>query len=376
MPMLRASDPVCGAGASEIASEIANELSTPCSVAERYGELLGRSAAMRAVFEMLRRIEAVNVPTVLLVGESGTGKELVANAIHTNGPRRSAPYVEVDCAAVPDTLLESELFGHEKGSFTDARQLKRGLFEVAANGTLFLDEIGEMGLAAQAKLLRALETRRFKRVGGVTSLPLDAGIVAASNRDLRGEVKEGRFRADLFFRLNVVPISIPPLRARRDDIDVIAAHLVQKLGDTLGRRVDGISPGARALLHAYAWPGNVRELRNVLERAIILKRSDGAIDAADLSPELSMREAGSAPASVKAQFPLPPEGVNLVDVERALVEQALERAHGVRTHAAKLLGISRFALRYRLEKFGLLAASELDTDADPDVTVRATRATT
>ncbi len=315
-----------------------------------YERLIGEAPSMQKVFETLKRLESVDAPTVLVAGESGTGKDLVAQAIHARGPRKSKPYMEIDCAAMPETLIESELFGHEKGSFTDARQTKRGLFEVAAGGVIFLDEIGEMTLGTQAKLLRALENRRFKRVGGIAEIQLDAAVIAATNRDLKKEVKAGRFREDLFFRLNVVPLEIPPLRKRPQDIEAIALALVDRTSRELGRVIPGVSSEAIHALRAYPWPGNVRELRNVIERVVILKGDDSVIDLDELPAEV--RLAGTVQSS-GCPFELPPEGVDLAAVERGLVEQALTRTSGNQTQAAKLLGISRFALRHRIDRYGI-----------------------
>ncbi|MEZ4426030.1 MAG: sigma-54 dependent transcriptional regulator, partial [Gemmatimonadota bacterium] len=237
-----------------------------------YGEFIGASACLAPLFEALERLERVDAPTVLVTGESGTGKDVVARAIHAHGPRRNGVFVEVDCASLPEQLIESELFGHERGAFTDAKSMKRGLFELAAGGVVFLDEIGEMKPATQAKLLRALENRTFRRVGGVAPIPLNASVVAATNRDLRREVEVGGFREDLFFRLNVIPIHVPPLRERPDDVPALVAHFLDRFSNTLGRRVEGASRDAMTLLKAYGWPGNVRELRNVLERIVLLGR--------------------------------------------------------------------------------------------------------
>ena len=315
-----------------------------------YERLIGTSPAMLKVFETLKRLEHVDAPTVLISGESGTGKDLVAQAIHARGPRRTKPYMEIDCAAMPETLIESELFGHEKGAFTDARTSKRGLFEVAAAGVLFLDEVGELTAGTQAKLLRALENRRFKRVGGVVDIQLNAAVVTATNRDLRKEVKAGRFREDLYFRLAVVPIEMPPLRQRNSDIEAIALALVERCAKDLGRSVPGIAADAVEALRTWRWPGNVRELRNVIERVVILKGDDGIIECSELPAEI--RTGGNGDGAT-CPFELPEEGVDLAAVERGLVEQALARTQGNQTQAAKLLHISRFALRHRIEKYTL-----------------------
>ena len=320
-----------------------------------YERLVGQSPAMQRVFEMLERLEKVDAPTVLITGESGTGKDLIAQAIHARGPRKDKPYMEIDCAAMPETLIESELFGHEKGSFTDARTQKRGLFEVARGGVIFLDEIGEMTLATQAKLLRALENRKFKRVGGVVDLPLDAAIIAATNRNLRDEVKAGRFREDLYFRLNVVPIETPALRMRAEDVEPLAAHLLERAARDLGRTVPQMAGDALAALQRYSWPGNVRELRNVLERVVILKQGDAPIRVEDLPPEIrfSSTPTSGARGSEGCPFELPADGVDLEAVEKGLLAQALARCNGNQSAAARLLSISRYALRYRMEKFKL-----------------------
>lgn len=314
-----------------------------------YERLIGVAPSMQQVFQTLKRLESVDAPTVLISGESGTGKDLVAQAIHARGPRRTKPFMEIDCAAMPETLIESELFGHEKGSFTDARQTKRGLFEVAAGGVIFLDEIAEMTLGTQAKLLRALENRRFKRVGGIVEIPLDAAVIAATNRDLKKDVKAGKFREDLFFRLNVVPLEIPPLRKRPQDIEAITLALVERTARDLGRSIPGVSGAAISALRNYTWPGNVRELRNVVERVVILKGDDNIIEVDELPPEVRTLANNTS----TCPYELPPEGVDLAAVERGLVEQALARTHGNQTQAAKLLGISRFALRHRIDRHGV-----------------------
>jgi DNA-binding NtrC family response regulator len=312
-----------------------------------YNRIIGASASMSRLFENLRRLEEVEAPTVLLHGESGTGKDLIAHAIHERGPRKDGPMMEIDCASLPEQLIESELFGHERGAFTDARQTKRGMFEVARGGTIFLDEIGEMTLPTQAKLLRALENRQFKRVGGTSYLTLDAGVIAATHRDLAAEVKRGGFREDLYFRLNVIQLTVPPLRERRDDIPALLDHHIERFNREFRRQVRGVSEEALERLMAYPWPGNVRELRNVIERVVILEARD-IIEAQHLPPEIRFGRAGAS--RVGAPFLLPDEGVDLEQVERSLITQAMERAMGNQSAAARLLGISRYALRYRLEK--------------------------
>ncbi|TVQ90240.1 MAG: sigma-54-dependent Fis family transcriptional regulator [Deltaproteobacteria bacterium] len=318
-----------------------------------YGEFIGASKALTGIFSTLQRLEGVDAPTVLIQGESGTGKDVLARAIHANGPRKDRVFMEVDCAALPEQLIESELFGHEKGAFTDARTMKRGLIEVARGGVVFLDEIGEMSLGTQAKLLRALESRRFKRVGGVATLHMDAAVIAATNRDLKSEVKEGKFREDLYFRLHVIPLQVPALRERTEDIPLLIEHFLDRFNRQFGRKVTGLSAEAMQRLRAYPWPGNVRELRNVLERLVLLG-DDGVIQAAHLPPEIRYA-AQSRPSTIEGcPFVLPEVGVDLEEVDRGLLIQALQRTDGNQSAAARLLSISRYALRYRMEKYGLL----------------------
>jgi two-component system response regulator AtoC len=313
-----------------------------------YDAIVGEAPTMLALFDTLGRLEGVDPPTVLIHGESGTGKDLVARAIHARGPRRERPFTEIDCTALPEALMESELFGHEKGAFTDARATKRGLFEVAAGGVVFLDEIGELPLGVQSKLLRVLENRKFRRVGGIADIPFTAAVIAATNRNLREEVKAGRFREDLYYRLNVVPIGVPPLRDRREDIPLLVRAFVERAAASFGRTVRHVDAAAMARLRAYDWPGNVRELRNVVERAVVLLRGD-TVGEVDLPPEIVGRPAADA----SGPFILPEGGVELETVERSLLEQALVRAGGNQSAAARLLGLSRYALRYRMEKFGI-----------------------
>ncbi|OGQ23573.1 MAG: hypothetical protein A2138_10315 [Deltaproteobacteria bacterium RBG_16_71_12] len=314
-----------------------------------YERLIGTSPAMKRLFETLARLERVDSPTVLLIGESGTGKDLIAEAIHRRGPRKDKPFMQIDCAAMPETLIESELFGHEKGSFTDARAMKRGLFEVADGGVIFLDEIAEMPIGTQSKLLRALENRRFRRIGALVDIPLTAAVIAATNKDLKAAVAAGTFREDLFFRLNVVPIEIPPLRRRPEDVEPIALALLERAGRDLGRKTAGIDRDALDAMRAYAWPGNGRELRNVIERVVILKTDDHPIRREDLPEEIRVHRTtrGGSP------YVLLPEGIDLAAVERGFVEQALARCAGNQTQAARLLGISRFALRHRIDRYAL-----------------------
>jgi transcriptional regulator with PAS, ATPase and Fis domain len=293
------------------------------------------------------------VSSVLLQGESGTGKDLVAKAIHYHSSRADSPFIAINCAALPGTLIESELFGYEKGAFTDAKARKEGLFEQAEAGTLFLDEIGELELSLQAKLLRVLEEGSFRRVGGLKDLPLDVRVIAASNRDLKAESEANRFRADLFYRLSVIQIDIPPLRDRGDDIRVLAEHYMTSFRNRLRKSIDRIDPQALDAFAHYQWPGNVRELRNVVERAMILE--DGNEITVKYLPRAltaDVRSAGDSRSDFKRSEPvrLPIDGISLDDVEMSLVRQALDRSGGNQTKAAELLDISRDQLRYRMKK--------------------------
>ena len=306
--------------------------------------IIGASPAIEAARALLRRIAGSPASIVLLIGETGTGKDLAAKAIHFCGDRASRPFVNVTCSALPDQLLERELFGHERGAFTDARQQKRGLLERANGGTVFLDEIGEMPPGLQVKLLRFLEEKTFKRVGGIEDLCVDVRVIAATNRDLESEVKARRFREDLFYRLQVMPVTLPPLRERVGDIPVLASHFIDKYNREFRKHVRGLTAESTAVLTRYRWPGNVRELRNVIERAMLLA------DTTWLTPNLV---ATVAHEGTVAGFCLPADGVALEDVERQLLVQALDRARGNQTQAGLLLGINRDQVRYRIEKFGL-----------------------
>ncbi len=309
-------------------------------------QMVVNSEAMQKVRHLVERV-ALTPATVLIQGESGTGKELVANAIHTLSPRVGGPFIRVNCAALTESLLETELFGHEKGAFTGALVRKMGRFELANEGTLFLDEIGELSFNVQAKLLRVLQERTFERVGGEKTIKVDVRIIAATNRDLLKEVQEGRFREDLYYRLSVFPVFIPPLRERQEDIPDLTDHFVKKFrtygqGKTLG-------PGVLTQLMAYEWPGNVRELENVIERMVII--SSGTVIGHDELPvfnTLEKEEKGRIGA-----FELPPEGISLEELEKSLLKQALEQTGGNQSQAAKRLGLSRHALLYRLEKYGI-----------------------
>jgi DNA-binding NtrC family response regulator len=310
--------------------------------------IVGSSESMTALRHLVAKVATSPASTVLLTGESGTGKDLVAKIIHYTSDRAARPFMNITCSALPENLLESELFGHERGAFTDARLQKRGLLETADGGTVFLDEIAEMVPALQAKLLRFLEEKAFKRVGGASDIRVDVRVVAATNRNLEEEVAKGRFRSDLYYRLNVLPISLPPLRAHAEDVPVLVEYFIDGFNSEFRKRVLGASPAAYTLLERYGWPGNVRELRNVVERAMLLS------DSPRLEPkDFAALTTGAASAE---DFELPAKGVDLEDLERSLVIQALRRAGGNQTKAAALLGLNRDQIRYRIEKFGLTVA--------------------
>ena len=330
-------------------SRLRREVRTLRSSAGRdYGfeAIVGTSPAMVEVKSLLARIASSPASTVLLTGETGTGKDLAAKAVHYNSDRAGKPFVNITCSALPEQLLESELFGHERGAFTDARQQKRGLFETADGGTVFLDEIGEITAGLQSKLLRFLEEKTFKRVGGLADVRVDVRVIAATNKDLEQEVKAGKFREDLFYRLHVMPVVLPPLRERGDDVVLLADYYIERFNREFKKKVRGLDKEAASLLKQYRWPGNIRELRNAIERAMLL------IDHEFLTPQDFPSLMRPALAS-SSPFKLPPEGVNLEDVERQLLVQALERSRWNQTHAGQLLKINRDQVRYRIEKFGL-----------------------
>jgi two-component system response regulator AtoC len=327
-----------------------------------FHQIIGESPAIRETLAMAEKVAESEVSSVLLQGESGTGKDLVAKAIHYQSNRADGPFIAINCAALPGTLIESELFGYEKGAFTDAKARKEGLFEQAEGGTLFLDEIGELELSLQAKLLRVLEEGAFRRVGGLKDIPFDARIIAASNRDLKNESEAGKFRLDLYYRLSVIQIDIPSLRERGDDVLLLSQHYIDSFGERMRKHIHGIAPDVATTFRRYNWPGNVRELRNVIERAMILEDND--VITMKYIPR-AMSTAGSHPpldhsfgASLTSNdlFRLPPSGASLDEVEMSLVRQAIERSGGNQTKAAELLGISRDQLRYRLKKLEETAA--------------------
>ncbi len=310
--------------------------------------IVGSSPAMEEVLRMVERVAPAEGTTVLIMGETGTGKGLLARTIHRVSPRAHGPFVNVTCSDLAESLMESELFGHEKGAFTDARTMKRGLLELADKGTLFLDEIGELSTRLQAKLLRFIEEKTFRRVGGTRDMVVDVRILAATNRELEQEVAEHRFREDLYYRLRVLPIRLPPLRERRSDVPALAKAFLNDFLREFGKKIRRIDDEALEMLKAYAWPGNVRELRNVIERSVLL--GDGPVLTAEmLPPELH----GAGIPSAAQGFSMGPGGLDLETLERTLLLEALRRAEGNRSEAGRLLGLSRHQIRNRLKKFGV-----------------------
>lgn len=322
----------------------------------RIAAIIGECEQMKKVKNLILKIANSEATTVLIQGESGTGKELVAKAIHAASSRADRPFMAINCAAVPLTLLESELMGYEKGAFTDAKALKKGLFELANGGTVFLDEIGDMDMAMQAKLLRLLEDRTFRRIGGVKDIRVDVRVISATNQDLSRAISDGKFRKDLYYRLQVVPINLPPLRERGEDVLLLARYFIEYYNQECHKNVKGISKEAEQILLSYSWPGNVRELRNAIERAMILDIEN------ELLPEhlpheiVENRQLDGAigkPASLDG-FVIPESGISIEDVEHALVKKALEMAGGNQTRAAQLLRMPRDAFRRRMKRFGLI----------------------
>ena len=339
-----------------------------------YHDVIGVSRKITELMKFVYKVAASEAGTILIQGESGTGKDLVAKAIHYRSSRSERPFVAINCSAIPETLIEAELFGHEKGAFTDAKAMKKGLFEIADGGTLFLDEIGELSPLLQAKLLRVLEDQMVRRVGGVRDIQVEVRVIAASNRDLEKEVREGRFRQDLYYRLAIIAIYLPALRERKEDIVPLVEFFLAYYNRKFRKSVQGLNEATRRLMLNYDWPGNVRELKNALERAMILEEGN-QLRPEDLPFSVASGRGGTTPVDTKMGAPVPeaqlapgkrrlpalsiPEGgTSLEDVEHALVELALQQSHGNQIKAAKLLNISRDALRYKMKKFGLSHSEE------------------
>jgi len=344
-----------------------------------YHEIVGNSPKMTELMNFVRKVASSEATTILIQGESGTGKDLIAKAIHYESGRQERPFVAINCSAIPETLMEAELFGHEKGAFTDAKQMKKGLFEVADGGTLFLDEIGELSPLLQAKLLRVLEDQVIRRVGGVRDMQVDVRVIAASNRDLERAVREGQFRQDLYYRLAIIAIFIPPLRDRKEDILSLVDFFIDRYNRRFRKSVQGVTDETRRLLLHHNWPGNVRELKNSIERAMILEEESllrplylpFAVN--DAQAGLTAFERTAAPEAGAAlpngrflpRLHIPEGGTSLEEVERAMVELAMRQANNNQTNAAKLLDISRDALRYKLKKFGLGHGDEPESTPEP-----------
>ena len=312
-----------------------------------FGRIIGHGEKMREVFETAQRVAPTRA-TVLLGGESGTGKGMLARAIHLNSPRRDAPFIKINCSAIPENLMESELFGYEKGAFTGAIRSHPGKFEQADGGTVFLDEIGDVPPAVQVKLLRVLQEREFERLGGSKTIHVDVRIIAATNQDLRAALEEGAFREDLYYRLNVVPINLPPLRSRKEDIPYLVDHFLERFAADTGNRVTGVAPEALEKLTAYRWPGNVRELENIMQRSMVLAKGD-IIEPSDVV----LDETAGSGASTNGDIGFLPEGMTLDEFEQELIREAMRRADDNKSQAARLLGLTRNALRYRLSQMGM-----------------------
>lgn len=316
-----------------------------------FDNIVAHSHIMKDIINLVKKVSESDANTIIIQGESGTGKNLIAKAIHYHSSRSSGPFVEVTATAIPDTLFESEFFGYEKSAFTDAKTSKKGLVEIAREGTIFLDEIGDIKPSTQAKLLRFIEDKSFKRVGGLKDIHVNVRIIAATNKNLEQAVKEGVFRSDLYYRLRVIPILIPPLRDRKDDIIPTAMYCLNLFNKEFRKNVKGISPEAQDLLINYPWYGNIRELKNILERICILENTD-IIYPEHIPPEIAGFK--RTISEEQASFDIPPEGLSLKGMEKDLVIKALESVNGNQTRAARVLGISRDALRYKMQKFGLL----------------------
>ncbi len=317
-----------------------------------FASIICRSPEMVRIVDLVRKVAQSDATTILLQGESGTGKDLVAKVIHYESSRGSKPFMDINCTALPETLIESELFGFEKGAFTDAKQMKKGFFELSDGGTIFLDEIGDMKLSTQAKLLKVIENKTFKRIGGVRDITVDLRIIASTNKDLHEQVTKENFRSDLYYRLKVIPILLPPLRERPSDTLLLAKYFIEQFNRDFKKQVKGLARETEQAFQAYPWPGNVRELKNVIERAMILENEEYILPE-HLPAEFSAQNTGALPAESSA-ITIPSGGLDIEEVEKGLIRQALEQTKWNQTRAARLLNLTRDSLRYRMQKFGLL----------------------
>lgn len=316
-----------------------------------FSSIIGESAEIKKVIEIAKKVASSDATTILLQGESGTGKDLLAKVIHYQSKRADRPFLEINCTALPESLIESELFGYEKGAFTDAKTTKKGLFELADGGTIYLDEIGDMKLGTQTKLLKVIENKTFKRIGGVRDITVNVRIIAATNRNLEVAIKEGSFREDLYYRLNVIPVKLPPLRDREKDVLILAQYFIDQFNREFKKHFKGLDPAVEEKFLTYHWPGNVRELKNLIERIMILESGEKILPEhlpCEINPVFTRENKGSF--SIR----LPDSGIDIEEVEKELIRQALERTGNNQTRAAKLLNLSRDALRYRMQKFGFL----------------------
>jgi DNA-binding NtrC family response regulator len=325
-------------------------------LSQKYGfnNIIGKDPKMMDVMELIQKVARSDTTTILLYGESGTGKDLVAKVIHYESSRAEKPFMDVNCTALPETLIESELFGFEKGAFTDAKHMKKGLFELSDGGSIFLDEIGDMKLSTQAKLLKVIENKTFKRIGGVKDITVDLRIIASTNKNIVEEVKNGNFREDLYYRLKVIPIELPPLRERSEDIPILAKFFIDEFNREFKKNVKGIAKETEKAFMDYHWPGNIRELKNVIERAMILENEEFVLPEhlpVEFSPAYKK---SNAMLKTSTQIKIPPDGVDIEDVEKELIKQALDETKWNQTKAAKMLNLTRDALRYRMQKFGFL----------------------
>jgi DNA-binding NtrC family response regulator len=317
-----------------------------------FDNIIGESSAIKQIIQVAQRIARSETSTILLLGESGTGKDLFARAIHNESTRSNRPFVTINCSTFPETLLESEIFGHEKGAFTDANKLKKGLFEIAEGGTVFLDEIGEINLPTQVKLLSVLENRIIRRLGGTVDIPVDIRIISATNKELKKSIEQKTFREDLYYRLKVFQIDLPPLRERKEDIPQLTQHYINQFNIQFRKNVRNIHPDAEKLLIHYEWPGNIRELRNVIERAILLENST-SIQIESLPSEIKNASAFEYQSINPYQFIIPDIGISLDELEKQIIKQALDKTNNNQSRASRLLGISRDTLRYKQKKHKL-----------------------